>query len=50
VGGSNCWFVSTLFYGLLYTNSLTVFPLKVNDIRVGESDSFRRVISVEKGT
>ena len=33
----------------LYTNSLTVFPLKVNDVGDGKYDSFRRGISVEKG-
>lgn len=34
-------------YRLLYTNSLTVFPPKVNDMCVGENDSFRRVIGME---
>ena len=28
-------------YRLLYTNSLTVFPLKVNDVGDGKYDSFR---------
>jgi hypothetical protein len=37
------------FYRLLDTNSLTVFPLKVNDMSVAKSDSFRGGIEGENG-
>ena len=37
------------FFRLLDTNSLTVFPLKVNDMSVAESDSFRGGIEGENG-